>query len=180
MQFRFDESRATQAVAFLLRKWGGQENYTKLLKVLYLADRKSLLERGTPFVGASFCNMKNGPLASDVYNQIKGDKRGDYWAAHVETKEYDLVLIKDPGDDDLSEYQEELLEGLFKKYRNHTYSQMINIVHKLREWDKSVGNSSRPLEPEVILKAADVPQEKIDRFEALDRQRSEVQQLISG
>ncbi|MGE0134681.1 MAG: hypothetical protein AB7L91_10365 [Dehalococcoidia bacterium] len=48
MQFVFDERRAAQAAAQLLELRGGRMPYMKLIKLLYWADRESLIETGTP------------------------------------------------------------------------------------------------------------------------------------
>ncbi len=45
---KFDEVRATQAAAVLLKLAGGQMNYTKLIKLLYLADKQTLARVGKP------------------------------------------------------------------------------------------------------------------------------------
>ena len=70
LKFTFDEQRSTQAVAVLLEHAGGEENYTKLLKLLYLADRQSLLETGELITGSALVAMKLGPLSSDVLRCI--------------------------------------------------------------------------------------------------------------
>jgi len=48
MILRFQHERATQAAARLLQRRGGRMSYMKLLKLLYLADRKALLSVGRP------------------------------------------------------------------------------------------------------------------------------------
>lgn len=44
--YRFDEMKATQAAALFLELAGGRENYTKLIKLLYLLDREALIRQG--------------------------------------------------------------------------------------------------------------------------------------
>jgi uncharacterized phage-associated protein len=51
VRFPFDERKAAQAAAYLLKKHDGRLNFMKLIKLLYLADRKSLLENGKPITG---------------------------------------------------------------------------------------------------------------------------------
>jgi hypothetical protein len=45
---KFDERKATEATALLLSLRGGQMHYMKLIKLLYLADRRALLRWGIP------------------------------------------------------------------------------------------------------------------------------------
>jgi hypothetical protein len=40
-RYQFNEQKATQAAAFLIAANGGQINYMKLIKLLYLANRKA-------------------------------------------------------------------------------------------------------------------------------------------
>src|SRR5450756_2974830 len=45
---RFREERTTQAAAYLLRLRGGRMSYMKLIKLIYFADRRALLELVRP------------------------------------------------------------------------------------------------------------------------------------
>ena len=44
MALRFDVQKSTQLVARLLQRSGGTQNVLKLLKLVYLADRRALVE----------------------------------------------------------------------------------------------------------------------------------------
>jgi uncharacterized phage-associated protein len=179
MRFKFDERRATQAAAVLLRLSEGRQNYTWLLKVLYIADRIALRRTGAPIAGASFCNMEHGPLASDVYDCIKGSGRHPTWAEHIQRKDdYDVVLVKDPGDDELSDFDVALLTKLFKSYRRYSYSGMIDIVHRLGEWENP-GASSKPLPVEDILRAAGADDEEVGDVERINLHLRQVDSLLS-
>lgn len=180
MDFRFDERRATQAAAVLLRLSGGCQNYTWLLKVLYLADRESLFTVGEPISGATFCNMGHGPLASDVYDCIKGEGHHPVWAAHIERHgAYDVQLRGDPGDGELSDYDISLLTRLFSTFKHHTYSQMIDVVHELKEW-QDPGDTSIRLSPEAILAGAGVQPDAIAEMDAISRHVQRVTDLLSS
>lgn len=180
MRFRFDERRATQAAAILLKLAGGRENYTKLLKLLYIADRESLREVGTPIAGATFCNMKNGPLASDVYNCIKGEGPCQHWGEHIETDGYDVRLLKDPGDDELSDFDVDLLTGLHERYRAFDFLGMINEVHRFREWTDPGSGRSKWLRPEEILQAQGIEEKEIQAIEARNRHIAEMDRMLGS
>jgi len=178
MTFPFDERRAAEAAAVLLRRSKGRLNYTWMLKVLYLADREALAKTGSPIVGGSFCNMKAGPLGSDVYNCIKGEGRAATWQTFIRKDGYFVELINDPGDDDLSEYDIEVLTRLFDQHKHLTYSQMIDRVHELSEW-VDPGTSSDVLSPEQILRAQGVPEEEIRKLQDLNSHIAGVNELLS-
>ncbi|WP_419167442.1 hypothetical protein [Candidatus Palauibacter sp.] len=45
---RYKQAKTTQLAGEFLRLAGGRMSYMKLIKLLYLVDRRSLLERGVP------------------------------------------------------------------------------------------------------------------------------------
>jgi len=49
-----------QTTGYILAKYNGVLNYTKLIKILYLSDRKSLSETGYSITGDSYVSMKDG------------------------------------------------------------------------------------------------------------------------
>jgi uncharacterized phage-associated protein len=182
MHFNFDEKRAAQAAAVLLRLSGGRQNYTWLLKVLYLADRESLSATGAPIAGASFCSMKNGPLASDIYDCIKRDGDHAEWARCIKKVEYDVVLIKSPGDSELSEYDIEVLTSMHEKYKHLDFKEMIKVVHTLPEWrepDQEMGPKSLPLSPESMLRGAGLSNQEVSEIEHLNGHINRVDSFLS-
>ena len=42
----------------------------KLVKLIYLIDRMSLDRRGIPAVGGDYLSMRNGPVTSEVLDEI--------------------------------------------------------------------------------------------------------------
>ena len=49
-----------QVVGYILKKYDNhKENFTKIIKILYLADRKSLAESGYSITEDSYVSMKN-------------------------------------------------------------------------------------------------------------------------
>ena len=169
IEFSFNRARALQAASLLVRLEGGRMNYTKLLKVLYLADRRSLVETGTPITGDRVVNMKNGPVLRELYSLIKGSSaNGEAWRAIFERVDYDLCLRSDPGRDDLSEYDMDLLVALSEEYRSWSYSKMIDLVHQLPEWREPPAGKSTPLSAQEILVGAGVSADEIEAYRAMN------------
>lgn len=102
--FHFQYAKAAQAVATLLRSEPHRRmNYYRLLKLLYMADRASLQESGRPIIGGRLVAMERGPLHSACYDLIKGaDSEAGWWAKYFRTDRWELEMIDDPGNDDLS------------------------------------------------------------------------------
>jgi uncharacterized phage-associated protein len=70
MRLRFNEAKATQAAARLLRNRGGTMSYMKLIKLLYLADREALASWGRPITTGNYVSMDKGPVLSHVLDRI--------------------------------------------------------------------------------------------------------------
>lgn len=166
--FSFDPKRTSQAAAVLIRFAGGRENFTKLLKLLYLADRHALLEVGQTITGDAFVNMKNGPVLSRTYNCIKEEPRNETWADAIRRDGFFVELSHDPGDSLLSDYDVGVLEDLAKKHRAHDYSKMIDIVHELPEWSDPAPAKVSPLSVIEVMRKAGVSEDDIaNRVERL-------------
>lgn len=179
MDFQFEPLKATQAAAVLTKHAGGKINYTKLLKVLYLADRASLIGTGSPITGDHIVNMTNGPVLSAMYDCIKGT-RSDCasWKKHFRRAgDYDVALAGDPGDSELSDYEVRLLTALAEKYRDRTFGSMIDECHSLPEWKDPGKGRREDLAYEQILGANQVSEETVRAYEALNEALSSIGSL---
>ena len=118
MQFVFDEEKTTQAASVLLAKHGGTMPYIKLIKLLYLADRQSLIDTGSPITRDRFVAMPKGPVLSRVLDLIReSDPAADsLWHGSISRSGHDATLIGAPGRDRLAEYDEQLLDRIFETY----------------------------------------------------------------
>lgn len=55
----FNEKRAAQMAAYLLHRHGGKMSVSKLMTLMYLADRKSLELHGEPISGDSYTYVRD-------------------------------------------------------------------------------------------------------------------------
>src|SRR5208282_6704121 len=103
----FNERKATEAAARLLKLRGGTMSYMKLIKLLYLADREALLRWGRPISTDRYVSMDKGPVLSRVLDlATDGDdpSRPAIWSEQIgEPVSYEVALKADPGSDELSE-----------------------------------------------------------------------------
>ena len=175
IRFRFDESKAAAAAALLLKLEGGRMNYMRLIKLLYLADRESLIRLGRPISGDRFYAMKHGPVLSSVLDLIR---RGMFqpvgaqgpWGSHIERDGYAVRLKKDPGVSCLSEAEAQILTEASRLCRSFDQWHLRAITHFPPEWHDP-GNTSTEILPEDILRALEKPEEEIEevRQEALEK-----------
>ena len=82
MEFLFDEAKATQAASLLLEQ---HRSTMPCFKLLYLADRQSLIETGIPITGDRFVSLKDGPSLDRVLNLIREPTLvdGSIWHSHI-------------------------------------------------------------------------------------------------
>ncbi len=175
MRMRFNEAKATQAAARLLRNRGGRMSYMKLIKLLFLADREALYRWGRPITTDTFVSMRHGPVLSHVLdlitdgpNPLTGET---FWTRHIsEPDHYEVALKENPPDDLLSEAEDTLLDEIFERFGRLTRWQLVDLVHKLPEWKDPEG-SALPIEYSDILRARNKSPEEIRAIE------SEIQEL---
>ena len=70
MNPKFREDKATQAACILIQNEGGAITYMKLIKLMYIADQKRLLERGRPITFDAYYSLDRGPILSKTLDLI--------------------------------------------------------------------------------------------------------------
>ena len=166
MRLSFNQKKAAQAAAHLVDLHGGQINLMALLKLLYLADRKALLEAGYPITGDEMVSMPHGPVLSRIYDSVKwGRIDDDPWYDYItERTNYDVSLVKkDFEREELSDYEVEVLERIHKEYGHMNQFELRDLTHTLPEWNDPHG-SSFPIDPAEILRAAGKSGLEIERI----------------
>lgn len=170
MRFRFNDKKTAQAAAHLLRLHGGSMEYLKLIKLMYLADRKMLVEHGITITGDTMKSMKHGPVLSNVFDLISVGQ------AHLDSEWFQLITPPTnykvslrpetggaPKNDELSEFEMDLLKDLHERYGAMDQWKLVEHLHKeLPEW-KDPGESSSIISPVDILRAEDRTPEEIER-----------------
>jgi uncharacterized phage-associated protein len=158
MDFRFDFDRTVQAAAVLLEYDRARRlSYLRLLKLLYVADRETLLEKGRPITGDRAVARKLGPVLSHVYDLVRGQSaHAGEWDHYVHTDGYQVELVNDPGRGRLSPYDANKLREVSDRYRNLDDWQLCEVTHGYGEWAQHYagGDSSSPIPWEDVLAAA--------------------------
>ena len=160
MQFVFEEQKTAQAAAYLMSLRDGQMPYMKLIKLLYLADRQSIVETGYPITGDLLISMDRGPVLSNVLDFIHYGT-SDAWKQYISgPRDFDVHLIAAPDTTALSEYEVDLLKEVDAKYGHFDQWQIVKYVHTLPEWEDPHG-SSILIDVRVILREAGKSDEEI-------------------
>ncbi|MFZ5446998.1 MAG: Panacea domain-containing protein [Myxococcota bacterium] len=165
MRFVFNERKAAQLAAFFIRRGGGVMNYTKLLKLMYLADRAKLIEKGTPITGDEMFSLPHGPVLSAVCNLVRlGPKEANSdWASFVEKAgRFDVRALSQSEEvDELSAAEIRIATTVFEEHGRMTWWQLRQFTHTLPEYVDPEG-SSEPIDLERILREGGRSNEEIE------------------
>ena len=157
IKYTFDERQAMEATAYLLSLNGGSMNYTKTIKLLYLADREAL-SRGLGSITTDIYKSLNlGPMTSSIYDCIKHNI-GKFWNDYIKKDGYTIELIRDLSYEMLSIGERKILKSTYDKFRKNTWIEVVDFCHRnLQEWEDPHG-SSIPISIESILAATVEPE----------------------
>ena len=166
MKYQFDEEKATQASAYLLKKYGGNLNYMKLIKMLYIANRKSIVECGEPIVPDLFVSMKQGPVLSGLLDKINyacPETTYSYWSEFLGVASaYTLHLKKNPGFGKLSRRALRILDEVDLEWHEKSQFDIVKWTHdsdNIPEWTDP-GDSSYPICLEKLFSVLGKTQEE--------------------
>lgn len=137
----YDEVKTAQAAARLLRRAGGRMPFLKLIKLLYLAERRSLQQFGYPLTGDRLVSMRHGPVLSRTYDHIKGDEFSAEggWDAWIADQADYMVGLTEHGStgnfDDLSESDIDALDATWLDFGAMGKWELRDYTHTLPEWE---------------------------------------------
>jgi uncharacterized phage-associated protein len=162
-RMRFNESKATEAAALILKLRGGQMSYMKLIKLLYIVDREALWRWGRPVTTDRYVSMDRGPVLShilDLINEGHAPNEPGIWDSYISSpSNYEVRLLADPPEEELSVAEGELIKEVFKKYGHLNRWDLVNIAHRFPEWHDPHG-SAYPISEFEILKAGNKSDEE--------------------
>lgn len=159
MRFMFDSRKTAQAACWLVNRAGGTLNYMVLIKLLYLADRQTLIETGAPITGDRMVAMPHGPVLSRTYDQVnmgepvEPDQPTAWYEYITEPTGYNVSIKKEPETGELSRYELGVLDSVYARFGRMNKWVLRDLTHTLPEWNDPNG-SSFPIYPEDILRAA--------------------------
>jgi len=164
----FNETKATQAAARLLRLRGGRMSYVKLIKLLYLVDREALIRWGRPVTTDCHISTDNGPVVSRIDDLIRnepGPNAPMIWSKFISAPEYyEVCLLGDPGNSELSPAEDELIDEVFGQHGHQSRWAVVDYSRSLPEWIHPDGGAL-PIEYRDILKSAHKTEAEISAIE---------------
>lgn len=176
MSFHFDTLKAVQAVAVMLKHAEGKKhNYTAIVKMLYIADRESIQEAGMPITGDKPYALERGPILSLILdlikdNQFRDEEQRALWSKYILRSGYDIELVLDPGDDELSDFEVQKLEKVFQEHGKKEWVELVDETHRFAEWKESyTEGTTNEIHLNTLLKALDME----DRYDELSTKQIE-------
>lgn len=142
----YNARKAAQTIAFFAMKNGPQPlAVIKAVKLVYLADRESVRRYGFPIQDEDRVSMKHGPVNSETYAMINGerDPRESGWADFLRDRDdHNLSLARDGlTEDDLDELSEadiEVLDTVWDQFGGMSKWQLRDWTHvraNVPEWE---------------------------------------------
>jgi uncharacterized phage-associated protein len=158
----FNEKKAAQVAAFFLIQANAGLTILKLMKLMYLAERRSFESYGEGLVGDRLVSMPHGPVLSITHNYMNGELPSavggwDTWIADRAGHELSLNESKSTAlvDDllELSDADVMVLNDTWQQFGNMTGWQLRDYTHAhCPEW-KDPDGSMIPMKPEDLFSA---------------------------
>ena len=162
----FNVEKLIQICNYMVKKNDYSLNYTKLIKMLYIADKEALKSSIQTITGDSYVSMDNGPVLSKLYDLIMGKyRKGDaqsLWNSRFIRDGYNLIAaIEKIPHSELSSFEMQTLDQIYNHFEKYSLGQLIDYVHKFPEW-KDPSGSSIPIMPQEILESVGRTNEEIE------------------
>ncbi len=151
MRFRFSLDKFIASLAYFIEACGPMTKL-KLVKLLYLADRRHFNLFGRPVIGDRYVRLGLGPVPSlskelidqleeDLMLRIKPAVEGKTLAKYFKvdkSKKYPLISLgKKPCTDVLSQSDVDALRWTVENYGRLAPSALVDITHKHAAWKKT-------------------------------------------
>ena len=139
VQYREDQLDKLGNTAVYLSEHISDLSKTKLLKLLYLLDERSILERGFPFLNLQYKVWKIGPVAQPVFVDLSSEITMLAPYVHYvrnepcRTSDSDWQRLAPNGpfcDDEFSAYDIELMDRVISEYGKLTAKELVNATHR--------------------------------------------------
>lgn len=157
MTLWFNVRKAAQITAYFAREQGGSINVLKLVKLIYIADRKNMEKYDFPISGDALVSMDHGPVNSITLNYINGTNEDrEAWEHFVSDRAgHDVGLARAVSDEDLDELSRAELATLrevWAEFGGMGKYEIRDWTHaNCPEWENPNG-SSAPIPYERVFK----------------------------
>ena len=177
----FRSRKAAQLAAFFALKAGGSIEKLKLIKLIYLTERRFLQDHEIPMLFDELYSLPHGPICSSTLNGIDGVIHDEVWEQYIARNGNEISPVRrlDRRDlDELSDAEVEIAGRIWTRFRGMTTSQLRNYSHQRCPEYTEIDRGRIPIPYRDVLEALGNPDaEEIDR-EISDLRRAE--SILSG
>ena len=183
MKTHFDIYKAAQAAHFFITRAGGEMEILRLVKLLYLTDRRSLEARRIPVVGGTYYSLKHGPITSEVLDLINdGTREGNSpWEQMISDRANHRIAANGAVEtyDALSPSEMRLLEEVWQQFGATAQWDLVAWTHRhCEEWSDPRGGRAEISARKLAESFAWKPSE-IDDFETELAAQSRLQEILN-
>jgi uncharacterized phage-associated protein len=187
IRFPFRERKAAQAAARILSQHSNEEFYLLLIKLLYLADRRALIERGAPITGDRMVSMPRGPVLSQIKDLFTMEDEplivslGTVWREYISAPaEWKVRGQKqNPERDELSDYEISILNDVNSEFGAMNRFKLSELTHGLPEFTDPNG-SSLAIDPAEILRHIGKSSEEIEAIAESAEQSAFIRKVLAA
>ncbi len=178
MHFPNDQRKATDAVARLIQK-SGAVDYLRISKLIYLADRISILTRGIPIVGGQYFSMKKGPVISEIMDAVN-QRTAPKWKEVISPRRGNiLTLLRPPDLDSLTADEIAILDRVVEEHFNRSTDDLVQWCHdNCGEYETVIWSKRKPIQVETILEVEGKSKEHIEKISSRAKELEELQELL--
>jgi len=184
----FNQVKTAQVASWVIAKCGNPIEVLKLMKLLYLIDRKALERYGYSVTGDRMVSMPHGPVLSQTLDVINGAGRPDVqggWDSRMTDREGRRIGLKPGVDvspdalDELSEIDLQIMEEVVNEHGDRRAWELREYTHSdCPEWEDPQG-SSRPISSERLFQAFGFDDEKVSYLSDMLRSDEKVDLIFS-
>ena len=142
--------------------------YMKLLKLMYIAERRHLLRWGRSITYDRFKSMRRGPVLSETFDLIKSEPAPEiesvFRARIAASEDFTVALVgeaKPDEDSPLSKAQDQLIDEVYREFGNVDRWKLVEHTHTFPEWEDP-GSSSKRIRLRTILERNGTPEPDVD------------------
>lgn len=132
-----------ETILFFFDKVAYQLTPTKLVKLIYLVDRKAKLDIGESITGLTYKRYVYGPYNEDIIDTLDSlteqriiDKKV-FVSKRGNSKIYNYDFNKDVNLSSISEDEEDIIKEIITDYADKRTREIVDIVYKLEEVQKA-------------------------------------------
>jgi hypothetical protein len=163
VRFPFNQNKAAQAAAHLLQLRGGRLDYSKLISLLYLADRHALVDRGLPITGGTMVSTADGLVLAEASKLIESDKR---WTDLILPLTGQDIWLSGPAPDNsaLSIYEIQVLAKIDSDYGRMDSRTLTDLLRSLKEWSNPGARNLLPVDLALVLRSEGWSEQEIQEL----------------